>query len=175
LHTIVGDIGDTNDAPKIVEKIKAKADRVDHIVASLGSLFLNDGFFESTLEEFNKAIHSLAGSHFVAYKNLLPLVRDQEGSSYTFVTGGAGERIYLGKAALTTVGAAALFGISIAAREENENKPVRVNEWRLFNLVTTHEKADGVNSHSNRVGGDSLLDLVASNEKGIVYKEKELK
>jgi hypothetical protein len=72
-------------------------------------------------------------------------------------------------ACLVTVGAAALFGISIAARGEYTSKQPRVNEWRLAAMVT-HDKDSKPEGgpFSNYKVGSLVADVLASSKKGEV-------
>lgn len=86
--------------------------RVDYVVAAIGSWWQKGPTTKQSLEEWNTTLHNLVGAHFVAgeagttpirnitminlflfsAKTFLPLIADQADSSYTIVTGGAGER-----------------------------------------------------------------------------------
>lgn len=72
-------------------------------------------------------------------------------------------------ASLTTVGAACLFGISIAARGECKDKKVRVNEFRLNAWVKRDAEADASEgSFSHFTIGHLVGELVASGKRGEV-------
>lgn len=72
---------------------------------------------------------------------------------------------------LVTVGAACLFGISIAARAECKNKALRCNEFRLASFIKRDSDAapdKGVFSHY--VVGSLVAQLLASDKRGEVVR-----
>jgi NAD(P)-dependent dehydrogenase (short-subunit alcohol dehydrogenase family) len=63
--------------------------------------------------------------HYIATELLLPKLRATPGSSYTFLTGGAGDR-----ALLAQVNAHAVWGLAKAVSQDKKNAPVRIVEVR---------------------------------------------
>lgn len=73
------------------------------------------------------------------------------------------------QASLVTVGAAMLFGISLALRAEYESLPQRINELRIFMRIERHEDALANESvFSNRAVGRLALSIAGGNKKGEV-------
>ena len=73
-------------------------------------------------------IQNRVGAHFVAAKTFLPELADQKDTSYTFITGVAGEKLVNPDASLVTVCDGALHNLSMVLRDEFKDKAVRVNE-----------------------------------------------
>lgn len=63
--------------------------------------------------------------HYIATQVLLPKLRAVPGSSYTFLTGGAGDR-----ALLAQVNAHAVWGLAKAVSQDKQNSSVRIVELR---------------------------------------------
>jgi NAD(P)-dependent dehydrogenase (short-subunit alcohol dehydrogenase family) len=63
--------------------------------------------------------------HYIATQVLLPKLREIPGSSYTFLTGGAGDR-----ALLAQVNAHAVWGLAKACSQDAQNSAVRIVELR---------------------------------------------
>lgn len=76
----------------------------------------------------------------------LPYLKDQE-SSFIDITGGAGAKVLSPKSAIVTVGAAALYGLSLGLRKEYEASKVRVHELRIGMFVGRDEEKG--KKHSN--------------------------
>lgn len=84
------DVGTKEGALRVLEALQAHeatGGRLDHVVASLGSWSQAGPLLERSLSEFNEQLHNSAGIHFVALSVFLPRIADQEGSSYTILTG----------------------------------------------------------------------------------------
>jgi NAD(P)-dependent dehydrogenase (short-subunit alcohol dehydrogenase family) len=114
------DISNEKDAAKVRDLIVQNHGGIDHLVTSLGGWWQKGAATKITVEDFDGALKDLTFSHIVAAKTFVPLIRDKEGSSYTIVTGAAGETCYHPDSSLTSIGAAALFGFSAAIRVETE-------------------------------------------------------
>jgi hypothetical protein len=126
------------------------------------------------LENFRGAIRDLCESHFINAKAFLPGIADQEGSSYTVITGSAGAKSISLESALTTVGAAAVFGVAEALRFQykdskvllnyyhSNQEQVRVNEFRLGARVVRDEDLKQPWENSHLLMGEAVLGLVSS-------------
>lgn len=90
LLTFNRDVSTEASAQAFIEEVKsheATGGRIDHAVSSLGSWAIDGPILEVSLERFHQQVDNYATSHFIALKALLPIIADQEGSSFTIVTG----------------------------------------------------------------------------------------
>ena len=94
------------------------------------------------LQEFGQLLHTYLTSHIILAKTILPLIAEREGSSYLIITGGVGEKIFVPDAAPLTVAIAALYSAVKVLQFEWQDKPVRVNEFRIAVRVVHDEEAD---------------------------------
>ncbi len=137
--------------------VEEKFGRVDHFVSSMGAGWFKGPLSQQSTSEFNKVINDLAASHFIVGKAFLPWMSKQEGSTYTIITGAAGEGISDARSSLMTVGAATLFGISMAFRTEFAQDPLLVNEYRIAVRVVKPEDVKQSWENSNEVFAEEFL------------------
>lgn len=78
-------------------------------------------------KEFAERAAQLPVLHYTAAQLLLPRLEDIPGSSYTFVTGGAGEQ----RSIEAQVNAHGVWGLAAALRAQYASSPVRVSELRV--------------------------------------------
>lgn len=142
---------------KFKNVVEAKFGRVDHLVSSIGAAWFKGPLSQQSTTEFNKVIADLATSHFILGKAFLPWMAKQEGSTYTIITGAAGEGLLDPQSSLMTVGAATLFGISMAFRREFEHDPLLVNEYRIAVRVVKPEDVKQSWENSSEVFANEFL------------------
>eukprot|EP00884_Botryococcus_braunii_P017489 jgi/Botrbrau1/4423/Bobra.0348s0013.1 len=178
LDVVAVDVGTEEGATQLAKHIKEKYGEIDHAVSSIGAWWQGGVLTDVSLEEYNKQLHNFSTSHFIFAKAMLPLLKKSAASSYTIVTGGAGERCFLPQASLVTVGAATLFGISLALRAEYQNRPERINELRIYSRIERHADAlagnvsvgAGITPISHRAVGQLAVSLATGSTKGEVLK-----
>jgi NAD(P)-dependent dehydrogenase (short-subunit alcohol dehydrogenase family) len=183
LFTFQLDIGTPEDALKIKESIlkicEEKKVEFKHVVSSIGSWANGDQFKFNKLESvskidlktFDKTLHMLVGAHFVAFRTFFPLIQNVDGSSYTFVTGGAAEKVWDVNSSIMSVGASALRGLVVAAKAEAKDSKIRVNEYYLWLMVVPFDKVEKKfqNSHFD-IGTDLVNRFVLSSERETTHK-----
>eukprot|EP00850_Spirogloea_muscicola_P011987 SM000076S21808 [mRNA] locus=s76:349462:359701:+ [translate_table: standard] len=136
LHLVKVDVSSEEGAQYILKYIDGNLDgQLDHVVTSLGSGVWNTPVVgDKPLSFLSEAISDCCGSHYVVATKFLPRLQDRAGSSFTFISGSLGGS-FMDGAGFTTIGAAALWGLSIAVRGEMRDKAVRVNEFRIGTVV----------------------------------------
>eukprot|EP01121_Diplochlamys_sp_Union-15-3_P002032 TRINITY_DN1175_c0_g1_i5.p1 TRINITY_DN1175_c0_g1~~TRINITY_DN1175_c0_g1_i5.p1 ORF type:complete len:248 (-),score=53.53 TRINITY_DN1175_c0_g1_i5:32-775(-) len=165
LVAVATDIADPSGkgAEEVLKIIKEKfGGKIDHVVSSLGSWWEKGVTTKQPYEEFLNALHDFAGSHFVVAKYFLPLVANQEGSSYTIITGGAGESPLNAESGFVTIGASALFGLYLALRAEFKQSPVKLNELRIYIRIVYPEDVKQAWENPHDVVGTIVTGLAAS-------------
>eukprot|EP00850_Spirogloea_muscicola_P006049 SM000028S10143 [mRNA] locus=s28:649808:650953:+ [translate_table: standard] len=136
LYLVNADISTEDGAQVVAKYIEEKlGGQLNHLVTSLGSGYYNAPVIgDKPSSHLAKAIADLCISHYVVANAFLPKLKNQAGSTYTIITGGLGGA-YMPGAGFTTIGAAALWGLSIVVREEMKEKAVRVNEFRIMMAI----------------------------------------
>lgn len=98
---------------------------------------------QATPETLAITVHDKIEGHLWLAKALIPLMKKVSfGSSYLIVTGGLGEVVPWPETALTALGTAAAYGLTLALQAELKESPVRVNEFRIFALVRRDAEKD---------------------------------
>jgi len=170
LFIIEDDIGNEAKVLDIKKTIVDKFGSVDHLVTCLGAVKPLGPITKIPIDDVRIALHDLMISTLVVARTFLPLIADKQGSSYTNITGVAGERVLAPHMALTTVGAAALFGLSLALREEFRDKSVRVNEYRLALRVVRDEDIKLAYEHPHTLLGEHVVSVIESGVRDSVIR-----
>ncbi|MEO0405881.1 MAG: SDR family oxidoreductase [Cyanobacteria bacterium P01_A01_bin.135] len=156
---IVGGLGDFEKAETLRDQITAQCDRLDAVVASLGSTWdAGLPMVQVSMDDWQKYLFTNLTTHFVCARTFLPLLAQQQGSSYTFLGGGAAE---------TTIPNYSLVGIPAAAQlmmakvlmQEMKDSPVRINEVMVNSLVNTRNSAE--QAQPQWITADEIGDYVA--------------
>lgn len=108
-----------------------------NILANSG---VRGSLLDLSMEEFAQQAMMLPQLHFAAARLLVPRLQQVPGSSYVFVTGGAGERSPIGQ-----VNNKAVWGLAAAMRHEAAYSCINVEELRVqmtFNRSAEERQAD---------------------------------
>uniref|UniRef100_A0A8D3BJD2 Peroxisomal trans-2-enoyl-CoA reductase n=1 Tax=Scophthalmus maximus TaxID=52904 RepID=A0A8D3BJD2_SCOMX len=148
LTTVVGDVGSEEGAEQAKRSLLEVVGKVTDVVSSLGFSWWQGGPpHTQSLKELQWVMETLLFSTFVSWKTFFPLVRDDSSCTYTFVTGGAGERLLMPGTGFLTVGAASALAFCQVVR-------------RLAQVAAVHRQdrvADA--QRAALVGGESREDL----------------
>eukprot|EP00062_Callorhinchus_milii_P005170 gi/632944365/ref/XP_007887469.1/ PREDICTED: peroxisomal trans-2-enoyl-CoA reductase-like [Callorhinchus milii] len=149
LVTLVGDVGTEEGAEAAKNSVVKALGKVTDIVSSLGFSWWQGGPpHTQSLKDLHKVLDTLLLSTFTSWKAFFPLVKDDPNASYTFVTGGAGDRLLMPGTGFLTVGAAGAVAFCQIVREEYPDVPCKVNEMKLNLGVATPERiAPGFVNH----------------------------
>nr|XP_057931877.1 uncharacterized protein si:dkey-238o13.4 isoform X1 [Doryrhamphus excisus] len=141
LVTIVGDVGSEEGAEKAKEVLLQKVGKVTDVVSSLGFSWWQGGPpHTQTLKDLHWVIESLLFSTFVSWKAFFPLVRDDANCSYTFITGGAGEKLLMPGTGFLTVGAASALAFCQVLREEYPDLSCKLYQVIINTGVATPDR-----------------------------------
>lgn len=127
---VTADLSLDGGAEALRDAALARFGRIDHVVAVLGPWWQKGAVVEQSAEEFREVMRTYLESHFLLARALLPAMRSRPGSSYTLVTGAAGEAVVPGSG-LLVVAVMGQFGLSRMLRAEHRPDAVRVNELRI--------------------------------------------
>ncbi|XP_075795942.1 uncharacterized protein LOC142831031 isoform X2 [Pelodiscus sinensis] len=123
--------------------------KVTDVVSALGFSWWQGGPpHTQTLQELTRVLETLLLSTFAAWKAFFPLVRENPGGSYTFITGGAGERLLMPGTGFLTLGAASVLAFCRVVREEYPDVPCKLNELKInMGVVAQDPGRPGYVSH----------------------------
>ncbi|XP_075795941.1 L-fucose dehydrogenase-like isoform X1 [Pelodiscus sinensis] len=149
LHTLLGDVGSEEGAEAAKGALLKSVGKVTDVVSALGFSWWQGGPpHTQTLQELTRVLETLLLSTFAAWKAFFPLVRENPGGSYTFITGGAGERLLMPGTGFLTLGAASVLAFCRVVREEYPDVPCKLNELKInMGVVAQDPGRPGYVSH----------------------------
>ncbi|KAM9301537.1 uncharacterized protein PAF06_014736 [Gastrophryne carolinensis] len=160
LHTMVGDVGSEEGAQKAADVLSSRVGKVTDVVSSLGFSWWQGGPpHMQSLQELQRVLDILLLSTFTSWKAFFPLVKDNPNSTYTFITGGAGERLLMPGTGFLTLGAAGALAFSMVVREEYPDVACKLNEVKINMGVAPPERL-GPGYVSHLEVGDAVASLV---------------
>ncbi|KAM6946384.1 rhamnolipids biosynthesis 3-oxoacyl-[acyl-carrier-protein] reductase [Aplochiton taeniatus] len=160
LTTIVGDVGSEEGAEVAKQAVLKAVGKVTDITSSLGFSWWQGGPpHTQPVKELTWVMDALLFSTFVSWKVFFPLVREDSNCTYTFITGGAGEKLLMPGTGFLTVGAASTLAFCRVLREEYPDVPCKLNEVKINTGVGTLERmAPGFLNHLDL--GEAIAMLV---------------
>lgn len=160
LTTFVGDVGSEEGVEEVKQALLKCVGKVTDIVSSLGFSWWQGGPpHTQSQKELHWVLETLLFSTFVSWKAFFPLVRDDPNSSYTFITGGAGDKLLMPGTGFLTVGAASTLAFCQVLRDEYPDVPCKFNQVKINTGVAPPERmAPGYLSHLDL--GEAVATLV---------------
>ncbi|XP_061077079.1 uncharacterized protein LOC133110969 [Conger conger] len=129
LITLEGNVGSEEDVERVKQAVVEAAGKLTDVVSSLGFSWWQGGPpHTQTLKELHWVLETLILSTFVSWKAFFPLIRDNPSSTYTFITGGAGNKLLMPGTGFLTVGAASALAFCHVVREEYPEVPCKINQ-----------------------------------------------
>ena len=142
LTTIEGGLGDFENAETLRDEILSKFDRIDAVVASLGGSWDRDvPLTEVSMEEWQKFLFTNLTTHFVTARTFLPVLAKTEGSSYTFLGGGAADTP-IPNYSVVAIPAAGQLMMAKVVMQEMKDRGIRINQVIVNSLVNTRASQD---------------------------------
>lgn len=119
--------------------------KIDHVFAVGGGMAPFTHASQITEDALNSTVQTKIVSVLSVAQALVPLLKDEETSSFTVVTGALGEFCFAAHFSLTTIANAAVFGLTLALQAEarEKGKKYRINEFRIAAIILP----DGVKEH----------------------------
>ncbi|KAG9352640.1 hypothetical protein JZ751_021054 [Albula glossodonta] len=160
LVTVVGNVGSEEGAEEAKQAVLKAVGKVTDIVSSLGFSWWQGGPpHTQTVKELHWVLETLILSTFVSWKAFFPLVREDPNCTYTFITGGAGEKLLMPGTGFLTVGAASALAFCQVLREEYPDVPCKLNQVKINTGVATPDRlAPGYLNHLDL--GEAVATLV---------------
>ncbi|XP_066570005.1 17-beta-hydroxysteroid dehydrogenase 14 [Amia ocellicauda] len=141
LYTLVGDVGTEEGAEIAKNNLLKSVGKVTDVVSSLGFSWWQGGPpHTQSLKELHRVLETLVLSTFTSWKAFFPLVKDCSSGTYTFITGGAGEKLLMPGTGFLTLGAAATLAFCQIVREEYPEVPCKLNEVKVNTGVAPPER-----------------------------------
>uniref|UniRef100_H3CTV3 Uncharacterized protein n=1 Tax=Tetraodon nigroviridis TaxID=99883 RepID=H3CTV3_TETNG len=141
LTTVVGNVGSEDGAAEAKEALLRAVGKVTDVVSSLGFSWWQEGPpHTQTLKDLHWVMETLLFSTFVSWKVFFPLVRDDCSCTYTFITGGAGEKLLMPGTGFLTIGAASALAFCQVLREEYPEVPCKLNQVKINTGVATPDR-----------------------------------
>lgn len=162
LITKHADVGSIEGAQVLRDEINS----LHHVIASLGGWWQGKPLTDISLEQWHELIHMGLHAHFILAKTFLPVIREQTGSSYTFINGG-GALHPVPTAGPVSVSAAAQLMLQQVFSVEHKGYPVRINSLVLATPVKTRSRGQTPpNWISADEAGQYCVALATSNTSG---------
>lgn len=140
LTTVVGNVGSEEGAEQAKEAVLKETGKVTDVVSSLGFSWWQGGPpHTQTLKDLHWVIETLLFCTFVSWKAFFPLVRDDPSCTYTFITGGAGEKLLMPGTGFLTVGAASALAFCQVLREEYPEVQCKLSQVNIDTGVSAGE------------------------------------
>ncbi|KAK1785026.1 hypothetical protein P4O66_018195, partial [Electrophorus voltai] len=160
LTTLVGDVGSEEEAEKVRRDLLQAVGKVTDVVSSLGFSWWQGGApHTQSLKELRWVIETLLFSTFVSWKTFFPLVRDDPDCTYTFITGGAGEKLLMPGTGFLTVGAGSALAFCQVLLDEYPEVPCKLNQLKInMGVATPDRMAPGFLNHVDL--GEAVATLV---------------
>ncbi|XP_068168443.1 peroxisomal trans-2-enoyl-CoA reductase [Antennarius striatus] len=160
LTTIVGNVGSEEGVERVKQELLEAVGKVTDVVSSLGFSWWQGGPpHTQPLKELHWVMETLLFSTFVSWKAFFPLVRDDPTCTYTFITGGAGEKLLMPGTGFLSVGAASSLAFCQIVRQEYPEVPCKVNEVRIdMGVGTPDHMTPGYLNHLDL--GEAVATLV---------------
>ena len=159
LTTIEGGLGDIESGEALRDKILDKFERIDAVVASLGSSWdKNLPLTEVTMEQWQKYLLTNLTTHFVTARTFLPFLGRTKSSSYTFL-GGAAAEIAIPNYSVVAIPAAGQLMMAKVVMQEMKDSGVRINEVVVNSLVNTRDSQD--RAKPDWITADEIGDYIA--------------
>jgi NAD(P)-dependent dehydrogenase (short-subunit alcohol dehydrogenase family) len=163
LAAVEGDFRSEQEAQQTVERIqKAAGGPIHHVVSVLGFMDqAHGGPTQTSLDDFRAALDNGLVNTFLAAKYLLPLVREQEGSSYVILGGGLAHFSLNNASWLGTLKNGSIIPFFLSLVKEHEAEKVRIN------LFCVHFGISRVVGQPNQIG----MAAIPTREVGPVFVE----
>lgn len=131
---VVGDYVSPDGMSKLATEIHSIAPEINHIVSCFGGDFKKGPLSSLSPEDLHQALDR-ALPHLLLAQAFFPLLKQDNSSSFTFITGMLGERCSMPGVAALSIANAAIYGIIRSFEAEHAEKPQRVNELRIAALI----------------------------------------
>ena len=110
------------------------------------------------MDDWQKYLFINLTTHFVCAHTFLPMLENNQGSSYTLLGGAAAETV-VPNYSLVGIPAATQLMMAKILMQEMKDEPVRINEVMINSLVNTRNSAD--QAQSQWITADEIGDYVA--------------
>lgn len=174
LDIVIADVGSEEGAGALAAHIRDNHNgAINFAVSSCGAWWQGATLSNVSFDDFKTELDNFTTGHFLFYKHLINLLPDENESSFTFITGGAGAKCFVPDASMVTVGGAAVFGLAQAAFAEQQEASRRTLEVRLTALIRReraehNENFQGAPCYDHVVMGRHVVNVAEKAQEGII-------
>eukprot|EP01091_Cochliopodium_minus_P019836 TRINITY_DN8462_c0_g1_i2.p1 TRINITY_DN8462_c0_g1~~TRINITY_DN8462_c0_g1_i2.p1 ORF type:complete len:236 (-),score=66.26 TRINITY_DN8462_c0_g1_i2:27-734(-) len=153
---------------KFKEFVYEKFKRVDHLYSSVGGWQEKPMMTEISEEELKESFDLYFFGHWRIAKVFLPSMKNHE-STYTIITGGAGNFVVSLTSTHVTVCVSALFGLVKSLHKECEGTKTKIHELRITKMIKREEDLKNPQfEHSHLVIGKLAIRIANENLEQLV-------
>jgi NAD(P)-dependent dehydrogenase (short-subunit alcohol dehydrogenase family) len=131
LITIEGDIGEEQQAARLLDEVVSRAGPLDAAVASLGRFVPAPSVLSAPLSDLEQVLDGYLVAHFVVARTVIPAL-EKTGGSYTFINGPLAFEPMFPGTGLVSIATAAQAMLARTVMKESQGAPLRVNEVVLY-------------------------------------------
>lgn len=142
LITVVADVGTTEGAEALREKIMTELGALDSVVVSLGGWWRGSPLMHMGAAEWKREIRNNLTAHYIVARTFLPMLLDRAGSSYTMINGPAAVRPLIGSGVIS-IAAAAQSMMKEVLTAECAGALTRINTVMIMTPVLTRSRTSG--------------------------------
>ena len=140
LSSLVGDLGDADDAARLRDEILGRHEHIDAVVASLGGTWEEKlKLVDVPVETWRTYGQSNLTPHYVAARTFLPVLANRNGTSYTLL-GGLSAVVPVAGYSVVGINSAAQLMMARILMEEMKDTSVRINQV-ILGYVNTRTRA----------------------------------
>ena len=140
LSSLVGDLGDADDAARLRDEILGRHEHIDAVVASLGGTWEEKlKLVDVPVETWRAYGQSNLTPHYVAARTFLPVLANRNGTSYTLL-GGLSAVVPVAGYSVVGINSAAQLMMARILMEEMKDTSVRINQV-ILGYVNTRTRA----------------------------------
>lgn len=162
LVTLVGDISNEQDAVRLRDEAFGQIDRLDAVVASLGTYVPAPSLIAVTRPTLERVLADYLLAHFVVARTFLPTL-EKHGGSYTFINGMLAFTPMHGSG-LVSIATAGQAMLARVLMKETADTRVRVNELVLHIGIGWGSPEE--TARNGDLVGRKVVDLVAGTARG---------
>src|SRR5262249_23711707 len=128
LVTLVGNLGDVDDAARLRDEILSRHKSIDSVVASLGGTWEEKlKLVDVPMETWRNYWESNLTPHYVAARTFLPVLASRKGTSYTLL-GGLSAVMAVPNYSVVSINSAGQLMLAKTLMEELKETSVRINQ-----------------------------------------------
>jgi NAD(P)-dependent dehydrogenase (short-subunit alcohol dehydrogenase family) len=139
LICLEGDVGDEASIQTFRNELRARTERVDLAVASIGGWYYGYSLHRMPFTDWQRVLHSNLTTHFLFMRAMLSLMHDQKRGTYVMINGGA-SKLVAPESGMISILAAAQKMMTRVLVQEAKGTEVEVYAVVAFDAVKTRSR-----------------------------------